>query len=113
MSRCSPHVLLALTCLLASCAAVPNAAPTPTTTSTVMSTVAPTAAPTAVTTAFYLIPEVLAARGVAIPDTPAYTLALTDGTQRTLTPQPIAIDAYMAWTGGVWLGCRSARRRSH
>jgi C-terminal processing protease CtpA/Prc len=46
----------------------------------------------------------LAARGVAIPDTPAYTLALTDGTQRTLTPQPIAIDAYMAWTGGRLAG---------
>lgn len=53
---------------------------------------------------FYLMPEAQAARGVAAPGAPAFTLAYADGSERALTPEPITIADYLAWAGGRLAG---------
>ena len=53
---------------------------------------------------FYLMPEAQAARGVAVPGAPAFTLAYADGSEHAITPEPITIADYLAWTGGRLAG---------
>lgn len=53
---------------------------------------------------FYLMPEVLAARGITDAHTATFTVAYANGQQHTLTPEALSIPDYMAWTLGRLAG---------